>query len=306
MLVEASLGHVKLTAAGRLSIWSLSAGPDSSAGQSVPLLRGRPLVRIQLGAPPEMSASSDPDIAAAVARHGAWYHVLELGHDVVTPGYADLRPVAPSALPDSLAGRRCLDVGTFDGFWAFEMERRGAAEVVALDVPDPARTDMLPSTRARYERGEMGRLDWGAGFRIARAALGSSVRRVEGSVYDLTPATVGGAVDFVLCGTLLQHLRDPVGALERIRETLAPDGALVVVETVIDVPRRLRGRPIAEFRGNGTGLYTWWVAGDGALADWLATAGFASVTPVAHHALPGLTPGDRLAVVSASSAASAT
>ena len=28
----------------------LEAGPDSSAGQSVPLLRGRPLVRIQLGA----------------------------------------------------------------------------------------------------------------------------------------------------------------------------------------------------------------------------------------------------------------
>jgi SAM-dependent methyltransferase len=158
---------------------------------------------------------------------------------------------------------------------------------------------MLPSTRARYESGQMDDLDWGGGFRVAHAALGSAVRRVEGSVYGLTPELVGGPADFVLCGTLLQHLRDPVGGLERIRETLAPGGELVVVETVMDVPRRLRGRPLGEFRANGPGLYTWWVASDAALADWLATAGFTSVEPVARHELAGLTPGDRIAVVRA-------
>jgi hypothetical protein len=29
--------------------------------------------------------------------------------------------------PSSLAGMRCLDIGTMDDFWAFELERRGAA-----------------------------------------------------------------------------------------------------------------------------------------------------------------------------------
>lgn len=29
-------------------------------------------------------------------------------------------------LPDSLDGMRCLDVGTQNGFWAFELERRAA------------------------------------------------------------------------------------------------------------------------------------------------------------------------------------
>lgn len=239
------------------------------------------------------------DIAAEVARHGAWYHVLELPGGVVTPGYADVRSIAPSALPASLAGRRCLDVGTFDGFWAFAMEQRGAAEVVALDLADPAQTDMLPSTRARYERGEMAELDWGGGFRVAHAALGSAVRRVEASVYDLAPDLVGGPMDLVLCGTLLQHLRDPVAGLERIRETLAPGGELVVVETVMDVPRRLRSRPLAEFRAHGRGQYTWWVASDAALDDYLRTAGFTTVERVARHALPGLTPRDRIAVVRA-------
>jgi tRNA (mo5U34)-methyltransferase len=40
-----------------------------------------------------------------------------------------------------LTGLRCLDVGTMDGFWAFEMERRGAVEVVAVDLADPGRQD---------------------------------------------------------------------------------------------------------------------------------------------------------------------
>jgi tRNA (mo5U34)-methyltransferase len=61
---------------------------------------------------------------------------------VVTPGWIDTRAVAGRIpLPFSLAGQRCLDVGTFDGFWAFEMERRGAAEVIAIDILDPAKFD---------------------------------------------------------------------------------------------------------------------------------------------------------------------
>ena len=238
------------------------------------------------------------DVAAEVERHGAWYHVLELG-DVVTPGYADVRSVAPAALPDSLAGRRCLDIGTFDGFWAFAMEQRGASEVVALDVADPADVDLPPATRGKLERGELGELEWGAGFRIAHAALGSAVQRIEGNVYGLAPELIGGPVDFALCGTLLQHLRDPVGALEAIRSVLAPGGEVVVVETVVAAPRQLRGRPFAELRTQNAGLYTWWVASDAALRDYLLTAGFAEVEPLGHHDLPGMADGDRIAVVRA-------
>ena len=49
-----------------------------------------------------------------------WYHTLELAPGVVTPGWFDTREVPQRLpIPASLAGRRCLDVGTFDGFWAF-------------------------------------------------------------------------------------------------------------------------------------------------------------------------------------------
>jgi hypothetical protein len=36
-----------------------------------------------------------------------------------------------------------------DWFWAFEMERRGAAEVVAIDPPSPARPGRFGEAAAR-------------------------------------------------------------------------------------------------------------------------------------------------------------
>ncbi len=77
------------------------------------------------------------DVAERVREH-KWYHALELAPGVVTPGLYDLRgEVAKYHLPERLDGKRALDVGTWDGFWAFELERRGA-EVVALDLDDEA------------------------------------------------------------------------------------------------------------------------------------------------------------------------
>src|SRR4051812_28824140 len=65
-------------------------------------------------------------------------HTMELAPGVVTPGWFDTRGVVPLLpLPGSLQGSRCLDIATFDGFWAFELERRGAAEVLAIDILDP-------------------------------------------------------------------------------------------------------------------------------------------------------------------------
>ncbi len=144
-----------------------------------------------------------------------WYHTLELAPGVRTPGWFDLRETAAALLPASLAGRRCLDVGTFDGFWAFEMERRGAAEVIAIDILDPRRWDW-PANSADEVVAALGeRKRGGAGFELAREALGSAVERRELSVYDLDPDEIG-SFDFVYVGSLLLHLRDPVRALAAV------------------------------------------------------------------------------------------
>lgn len=56
----------------------------------------------------------------------------------------------------------------------------------------------------------------GQGFAVAARCLGSEVRKEIINVYDLSPHRVG-VFDFVMCGTLLLHLRDPFRALEAIR-----------------------------------------------------------------------------------------
>ncbi len=118
-----------------------------------------------------------------------WYHTLELAPGVVTPGWFDTAKVVEAiGFPASLAGKRCLDIGTFDGFWAFEMERRGAAEVVAVDLLDPAAHDWPAGSKEAAVAGLWKRKARGQGFGVAHAALGSSVRWVERSVYDLDPA----------------------------------------------------------------------------------------------------------------------
>ena len=99
-----------------------------------------------------------------------WYHTLELAPGVVTPGWFDTRSVVPRLpIPTSLEGMRCLDIGTFDGFWSFEMERRGAS-VTAIDVLDPRDWDWPLNSPAEAVDAIGHRKGEGTGFEIARGA----------------------------------------------------------------------------------------------------------------------------------------
>jgi tRNA (mo5U34)-methyltransferase len=193
------------------------------------------------------------DLEAQVAQC-EWYHSMELAPGIVTPGYFDTRSALRFVpLPTDLHGRRCLDIGTYDGFWAFEMERRGADEVVAIDVLEPARwdwpVDSTPQTRAAI--GEPKRRS--RGFEIAQAALRSRVERRDVSVYELDPA-VHGQFDVVYLGSLLLHLRDPIGALERVR--LVCRDTLVIADAYDRRLSRLqRSVPAATLDGRGR---PWW------------------------------------------------
>jgi hypothetical protein len=89
----------------------------------------------------------------------------------------DHRPVLDRyPIPDDLSDMRCLDVGTMDGYWAFEMERRGAASVTALDLENPEDLDRPASLRADHNKA----LDETKAerFALATEALGSNVKRV--------------------------------------------------------------------------------------------------------------------------------
>ena len=210
---------------------------------------------------------SVPCSAAEVAQ-ARWYHGMELPGGIVTPGDYDLPDTARRIpLPESLAGKRCLDIGTRDGFWAFEMERRGAAEVVGIDVEDPDLLD-FPLPRPRRSRATARTTSTGATSPSTwpTARSGSKVERRLISVYDVTPGGVG-QFDFAFIGTILLHLRNPVDALAAVRRVLRPDGRLMSNDG-ISVPLTLlrwrragsRGRDGGRAGRSGT-CRTWRPAG---------------------------------------------
>jgi tRNA (mo5U34)-methyltransferase len=218
-------------------------------------------------------AAADEPIAAAPTQADVnalrWYHTLSLPGGVETPGEYDLRPIVDRLpWPDSLEGMRCLDVGSRDGFYAFEMERRGAREVVSLDLNDPELIDFpvaRPETAAVQDELDVGN----RAFETARAALGSSVERRFESVYNLDPGTVG-TFDFAVIGTLLIHLRDPVEALQGIRRVLT--GTLLMNEGILFGADMFRRRAIAELLMR-YGPF-WWAMNPAALVRVAEAAGF--------------------------------
>jgi tRNA (mo5U34)-methyltransferase len=232
------------------------------------------------------------------ARSRRWYHVLELAPDLVTEGFFDLRPyVGRYGLPERLDGKRVLEIGTWDGFWAFEMERRGAAEVVALDLDDERDLDWPPRRRpAEYAHEPRG-----DGFRLAKEILGSRVERVNLSVYHATPEELG-TFDLVFCGSVLLHLRDQVLALERIA-SLTRD--LFISAEEHDRASALVPFPVARYHADREKAVVFWLPSARTWRRMLWTAGFDDVTEhgrfkmrstagfsvphVVHHARKGAT-----------------
>ena len=115
-----------------------------------------------------------------------------------SPGYYEFaRPELLALVPES--AERVLDVGCGAGRLGEALKARQAARVVGIEVvPEAAR-------RAR------GRLD----------------EVFEGDAETLELSFEDGAFDCVVCGDVLEHLRDPERFLERVRGWLVPDGRVV-------------------------------------------------------------------------------
>ena len=172
-----------------------------------------------------------------VAAYTRWYHRIEVRPGIITPGIND-SPLNLQLLdlPADCSGMRALDIGARDGFFSFELERRGA-DVLAVDY--------MPAERT--------------GFPIAAQLLGSRVVFRQANLYNLTPAEIG-TFDLVLFLGLLYHLPDPIRAMRIVRslckwrmylETLVidegmlmPDGSLLKVARI---DARLDAIPLMQF-----------------------------------------------------------
>jgi tRNA (mo5U34)-methyltransferase len=226
-----------------------------------------------------------------------WYHTIDLGHGVVTPGFIDNRDTAHLfGLPADLSGKRCLDIGTYDGFWSFEMERRGASEVIGIDVDSPADHDIPRRVRRSIEKKateengreeEVLRGEWdkglaevglqfpGEGFRVAKEILGSKARREVLNVYDLSPDKLG-MFDVVIISQLLLRLRDPQTILENMFSVARE---IAIVAEPFDTDLESFDSPLSQFVGTSV-LGVWWNHSIKSMKMMMEVAGFEPVEEV--------------------------
>lgn len=205
-----------------------------------------------------------------------WYHSIDLGQGIVTPGMFDHRPFLNEYyLPERLQGKRVLDVATWDGFWAHEFASRGA-DVVAMDIPFRADIDLTPATRARLQ-GELSKEELaertGKGFDLINEILENTIPRELLSVYDLGPDRVG-MFDVVHVGDLLSHLKSPQLALENVL-SVTQDCA-IVSECFFPELDNLGGECLMEYL-SGYRDCVWWKFSLESLRNMIIDAGFERV-----------------------------
>jgi tRNA (mo5U34)-methyltransferase len=183
-----------------------------------------------------------------------WYHTIDLGNGLVTPGQYDYRDtITDFGFPDDLSGKSVLDIGSATGFFAFEFERRGA-HVTSVELPSlyeldrfpgqdvetnirkiqrmmfPRKSGPLSEYQAEFSPEELYFFLLEGPFRFCADRLKSRVRRVYGSIYNLTRASLGrpNGFDLVFIGDVLLHTLRPFDALAAIAPLA--DGALVIAQ----------------------------------------------------------------------------
>lgn len=168
------------------------------------------------------------ELREEMAKFRSWYHKIPLGNGVITPGldFDDMWAlVRKSRAHVDYAGKRVLDIASFDGMWAFEAEQLGSALVVA--------TDCL------YESFK--------NFLFCHRQLNSRVI----PYYNVSPYSLADRLDVFLQENweqqkpddrlfdvvhhlgLLYHLRDPLLSLSQARSVMRAGGQLLIETAVV-------------------------------------------------------------------------
>ncbi len=222
-----------------------------------------------------------------------WYHTVDLGNGIATPGDYDFRSdLAAFRFPENMSGMKVLDVGAATGFFSFEFERRGA-EVTAIELPSLLDWDIIhgeqeeaidllkayhksSSIEETYYRHLKGPFDY------CHSQLRSSVKRVFSSVYDLTPELLGNQqFDIVFAGDILLHLFSPLQALN----VIAPlcKNKLIITSDVFPDASSI---PLMRFLGTENKKRSkrfWWNFNQQCIEEMMLRVGFTDVSVVGEY-----------------------
>jgi tRNA (mo5U34)-methyltransferase len=238
-----------------------------------------------------------------------WYHTIDLGNGLVTPGVYDYRSnLEAFRFPENLKGKTVLDVGAATGFFSFELEKRGA-RVVSTELPSMLQVDKFPGETseqtmkklqammpahstysheqclelfAREQLNEFYHWFLLAPFDFCHEILKSQVRRCFSTIYDLSPEVIGEeSFDLVYIGDVLLHTVYPLKALAAAASLCR--GTLVLSQAL---PQLEIEAPLMLYVGGsqpGSDDISWWWPNWACFRDVLQKLGFSRVELLGHH-----------------------
>lgn len=148
-----------------------------------------------------------PDEIRSEVQKYDWYHKINLGNGIITPGrnYEMMwEPTKEFMRKVDFQGKKVLDIGSWDGTFSFFAESLGAASVTASDL-------CIQPT-----------------LNFAARVLGSKVEQQEASVYNLGMVFPPESFDIVILNGVLYHLMAPLFALLSINTVLKPAGLILL------------------------------------------------------------------------------
>jgi len=177
-----------------------------------------------------MDSSADVDWSALKrkvdALQGEFHSPIDFGNGIVTKPWHVQRRFSRRLrlmnIPTDLSGKTILDIGAWDGFFAFEFERRGAKRVLATDVWNGRGLEC---------------------FLLARDHFKSNVEYLKLDAHDISVEKLG-TFDFVFCAGLLYHLRHPLLVLQKIRTVTTER---LIIETNSLIPAVHESTPMITF-----------------------------------------------------------
>jgi 2-polyprenyl-3-methyl-5-hydroxy-6-metoxy-1,4-benzoquinol methylase len=198
---------------------------------------------------------------------GKWYHCFR-HESLISNGAWDVeRYIDQYGFDRNYAGRTVLDVGSSDGYFSLWMKEHGAARVCAVDSN---KYDGSPAIAAsnfsiqNYEQKYAQYPDDYARFHAIYESYGlttanklllmAKLKSLEvefhnGTIYDLRPY---GQFDVVMCNDLLEHLRDPITAIEQLYFA-AQEKCIITVSSAMKTNWFNRGQAVLTYQGHISG-----------------------------------------------------
>jgi 2-polyprenyl-3-methyl-5-hydroxy-6-metoxy-1,4-benzoquinol methylase len=221
---------------------------------------------------------------------GIWYHCIR-HNDLVSNGVYDIEKYLKYyGFDENYHGQTVLDVGCADGYFSLLMKERGADRVAAIDSNKFDGTVAIQPANFNkevYSHKYMKYVDEFKHFKeiyekygltnsnkllLLAKLKGLQIEYHTGSVYDLSSY---GTFDVVLCNDLLEHLRDPISAIEQVFFATRRK-AIIAVSSVLKLNFFLQSAPLMQFQGHISGG-SFYSISENALSSMCKAMGFSRV-----------------------------